>query len=377
MRPAHPPPPESASGHAAQRADRGGASCGAGPRRAGFPGGGALVRPVRRPELPPRSSERAASGHRAPPVPSRAMLPWTALGLALSLRLALARSGAERGECGAARGRAPAPPADPAARARPALLSGGGGWAAARRAPHPPVAGGPRCPKRLDQARGRGGSRLPPSASPQHRGAWTGGEGVRRGGGPYLRFPLLGMSLRRGMTGRLELPHWIGENQGLKAQTRIETPQCMARGAGTHPDPPPPLGGTGQEGGGPGGGGPTLSLLHQVPCFLGPDGAEDGGPGRDDIIHTGLRLQPGHLGCGRGLSAVSPTRRPVPAAASHPLPHVHLSPYLEAGLCGRSPGWGSSPSRPSGSTCHSCRWSGPLAQPVCQLLRRECGDSRG
>lgn len=43
------------------------------------------------------------------------MLPWTALSLALSLRLALARSGAERGECGRRRaglqlGRRPYPP---------------------------------------------------------------------------------------------------------------------------------------------------------------------------------------------------------------------------------------------------------------------------
>lgn len=152
-----PPPPEPASGHAAQRADRGGASCGAGPRRAGFPGGGALVRPVRRPELPPRSSARAAPGLRAPPVPSRAMLPWTALGLALSLRLALARSGAERGECGSAgpasgsRYSPRCPRAAVAPLPRPRL---GGG-------PHPPVAGAPRCPRRLDQAQGRGGSRLP------------------------------------------------------------------------------------------------------------------------------------------------------------------------------------------------------------------------
>uniref|UniRef100_A0A452Q9D0 von Willebrand factor A domain-containing protein 1 n=1 Tax=Ursus americanus TaxID=9643 RepID=A0A452Q9D0_URSAM len=54
------------------------------------------VRPARRRALQ-SPSERAASGGRARPFPPRAMLPWTALSLALSLRLALARSGAERG----------------------------------------------------------------------------------------------------------------------------------------------------------------------------------------------------------------------------------------------------------------------------------------
>lgn len=45
-----------------------------------------------------RASE--AGGVRAPGL-LRGMLPWTALSLALSLALAWARSGAERGECGA------------------------------------------------------------------------------------------------------------------------------------------------------------------------------------------------------------------------------------------------------------------------------------
>lgn len=61
-----------------------------GPRWAGPPGGGA--RSDLRPRAPQPRSERNTSAGRAA-VPSRAMLPWTVIGLALSLRLA--RSGAE------------------------------------------------------------------------------------------------------------------------------------------------------------------------------------------------------------------------------------------------------------------------------------------
>lgn len=59
-----------------------------------------------------------------------AMLSWTALGLALSLRLALARSGAERGECAGGRPGLPFPP--------PARRCGSGqGWARRSRRSRP------------------------------------------------------------------------------------------------------------------------------------------------------------------------------------------------------------------------------------------------
>ena len=87
------PPGLCAPRHAGRVLTGGGAS-GTGP-----PGGRGRgrARPARRRALQ-SPSERVANGSRARPVPSRAMLPWTALSLALSLRLALARSGAERGE---------------------------------------------------------------------------------------------------------------------------------------------------------------------------------------------------------------------------------------------------------------------------------------
>lgn len=167
-----------------------GERAGAGPRGGGPFGGGASGGGARagRAAARPAAPERA-SGERRPsaPVPSRAMLPWTALSLALSLRLALARSGAERGECGGARrgsgSRAPSTPAACAGRRSPPAATERGG--AAGGAPHPPAAGGPRCPRRLHRAPGRGGRRLPP---PRHLwgivGPGPGRGSVRRGSVP-------------------------------------------------------------------------------------------------------------------------------------------------------------------------------------------------
>lgn len=222
-------------------------------------------------------------------------------------------------------------------------------------------------PQAARPSAGTWGQPSAPSSLP-HRGAWTGGGGVCLEGGPYLSFLLLGITLRRGVTGRLESPHWIGENRGRKAQTRIEMPQCMAQGCRSRSFPA--LRGTGQEGGGPGGGGGTLSLLHQVTCFLSPDGAVDGARAGMTSPQVGLRLQPGHLGCGRGRSAVSPTRPPrafLPAAL-HPLPHgppVALPRSWALWLKSRL---GEQPPQPSGSTCHSCgrvRTLGPALWASC------------
>ena len=87
----------------------------AGPRGAAAVGGGSRGRGpgLARSAARPAAQERASHERRqSVAVPSRAMLPWTVLGLALSLRLA--RSGAERGECGGRPGRtqvpAPRPP---------------------------------------------------------------------------------------------------------------------------------------------------------------------------------------------------------------------------------------------------------------------------
>lgn len=76
---------------------RGECAPGAGPRGRGLPGAGSgPACAAARPAVPERASERREEAERAPSRP--AMLAWTAFSLALSLRLALARSGAERGE---------------------------------------------------------------------------------------------------------------------------------------------------------------------------------------------------------------------------------------------------------------------------------------
>lgn len=73
-----------------------GARAGAGPPGAGPPGAGPESLLHGGAPCSPGASQRRAEAES--PRCRRAMLPWTALGLALSLRLALALSGAERGE---------------------------------------------------------------------------------------------------------------------------------------------------------------------------------------------------------------------------------------------------------------------------------------
>ena len=169
----------------------------AGPRGAAAVGGGSRGRGpgLARSAARPAAQERASHERRqSVAVPSRAMLPWTVLGLALSLRLA--RSGAERGECGGRPGRtqvpAPRPPPTMSAPSHALLprLWGGGSWQGTT----PTCGAGP---------------------AGNSAGSWgLDGEGMGPVGEacPCLSFPFLGVTVNRGMVRGLASPHWVGGN---------------------------------------------------------------------------------------------------------------------------------------------------------------------